>query len=55
MLLMKFLDVSSQGLAIFIFVHWLVDLAWLSLISLISFKTRHLWGKHAPRDRFRSL
>ena len=52
MLLMKFLDVSNQGLAIFIFVHWLVDLAWLSLISLISFKTRRLWGKRAHETVF---
>ncbi len=45
MLLMKFLDYSSRGLSLFIAVHWLCDLAWLSLVSVVGYKTRKLWGK----------
>ncbi len=44
MLLMKFLDFAKQGLVLFIFVHWLVDLAWLSFVSVVSYRTRNLWG-----------
>jgi threonine/homoserine/homoserine lactone efflux protein len=52
MLLMKFLDFTRQGLVLFIFVHWLVDLAWLSFVSVVSFRTRDLWGRRVHEAIF---
>ena len=52
MLLMKFLDFTRQGLVLFIFVHWLVDLAWLSFVSVVSFRTRDLWGQRVHEAIF---
>lgn len=45
MLVMKFLDFGTGGLTIFIIVHWLCDLVWLSLIAFLIYKTHTLWGK----------
>jgi threonine/homoserine/homoserine lactone efflux protein len=45
MLIMKFLDFGIAGLAIFIVVHWLCDLVWLSSVSVMVYKTHSLWGK----------
>jgi threonine/homoserine/homoserine lactone efflux protein len=39
LLLMNFLEFSPQGLALFIIVHWLCDLVWLSLVSFSIYKT----------------
>jgi threonine/homoserine/homoserine lactone efflux protein len=39
LLLMNFLAFSPQGLALFITVHWLCDLVWLSLVSFSIYKT----------------
>jgi len=44
MLLMKFLDFGTTGLVIFIIVHWLCDLVWLTFVSVIIYKTQSLWG-----------
>lgn len=33
------------GLTVFIVVHWLVDLVWLSFVSVLVYKTHSLWGK----------
>jgi threonine/homoserine/homoserine lactone efflux protein len=45
-LMMKnFLDaVGVWGLPLFIVVHWLCDLAWLSLVSIVVYRTRSFWG-----------
>jgi threonine/homoserine/homoserine lactone efflux protein len=40
LLLMTFLEFSPQGLILFIAVHWLCDLVWLSLFSFTVYKTR---------------
>lgn len=40
LLLMNFLEFSPQGLVLFIGVHWLCDLVWLSLVSFSIYKTR---------------
>ena len=40
LLLMNFLEFSPQGLVLFIVVHWLCDLVWLSLVSFSVYKTR---------------
>jgi len=39
LLLMTFLEFSPQGLILFIVVHWLCDLVWLSLVSFTVYKT----------------
>jgi threonine/homoserine/homoserine lactone efflux protein len=39
LLLMTFLKFSPQGLILFIVVHWLCDLVWLSLVSFTVYKT----------------
>jgi len=44
LLLMNFLDFSPQGLGLFIIVHWMCDLVWLSLVSVIVYKTHSFWG-----------
>jgi len=42
MLIMKFLDFGIAGLAIFIVIHWLCDLVWLSFVSVTVYKTHSL-------------
>ena len=39
LLLMNFLAFSPQGLVLFIVVHWLCDLVWLSLVSFTIYRT----------------
>lgn len=36
--------VGTWGLPLFIVVHWLCDLAWLSLLSVVIYRTRTFWG-----------
>ena len=38
-------DYGASGLTAFILVHWLCDLAWLSLVSVLINKTQALWDK----------
>ncbi len=45
LLIMKFLDFGITGLIVFIIVHWLCDLVWLSAVSILVYKTRSLWGR----------
>jgi len=45
MLIMRFLDFGTAGLIIFIVVHWLCDLLWLSFVSVTVYKTHSLWGR----------
>jgi threonine/homoserine/homoserine lactone efflux protein len=46
LLLMSFLDaVGTWGLPLFIVVHWLCDLVWLSLVSFSIYRTRRFWGQ----------
>ena len=45
MLIMRFLEFGTAGLMVFIVVHWLVDLVWLSLVSSLVYRTRSLWGR----------
>ena len=49
LLVMKFLEFGLGGLSIFIAVHWLIDLAWLSLVSVVVYRTRSLWGRRAQQ------
>ena len=45
LLLMNFLAFSPQGLVLFIVVHWLCDLVWLSLVSVTIYKTHSFLGQ----------
>jgi len=45
MLIMRILDFSTTWLIVFIIVHWLCDLLWLSLISILIYRTHTLWGR----------
>ena len=47
MLLMRFIEFSTAGLmlTLFIVVHWLCDLVWLSFLSVVIYRTRSLWGR----------
>lgn len=45
MLIMRFLGFGTTGLIVFIIVHWLCDFLWLSLISILIYRTRSLWGR----------
>jgi len=45
MLLMRFLDFGQIGLPVFITVHWICDLIWLSFVSILINKTHALWGR----------
>lgn len=45
MLIMKVLDFGAMGLALFVVVHWMCDLVWLSFVSILVYRTHSLWGK----------
>jgi threonine/homoserine/homoserine lactone efflux protein len=46
LILMQFLDaVGTWGLPLFVIVHWLCDLVWLSIVSFTIFKTHKFWGE----------
>jgi len=45
LLIMRFLEFGTIGLTVFIIVHWLCDLIWLSFVSVMVYKTHALWGK----------
>lgn len=52
MLIMKFLDFGTMGLIVFIAVHWLCDLVWLSFVSTLVYKTQSLWGRKFQEGLF---
>ena len=43
------------GLPLFIVVHWLCDLVWLSLVSFSIYRTRHFWSPRAQEWVFEVL
>lgn len=45
MLVMRFVEFGTGGLILFIIVHWLCDLLWLSLVAAVVYKTHSLWGR----------
>lgn len=45
LLLMTFLEFSPQGLILFIVVHWLCDLVWLSLVSFTVYRAHSFLGQ----------
>ena len=52
MLIMKFLVFGTMGLALFIIVHWLCDLVWLSFVSILVYRTKSLWGRKFQEGLF---
>ena len=44
MLVMRFTQFGFGGLLLFIMVHWLCDLIWLSIVSVTVYRTHSLWG-----------
>jgi len=44
-LVMKFVEFGTVGLPVFIMTHWTCDLIWLSIVSLVIYRTKTLWGK----------
>jgi threonine/homoserine/homoserine lactone efflux protein len=52
MLIMKFLAFGTIGLALFIIVHWLCDLVWLSFVSILVYRTKSLWGRKFQEGLF---
>lgn len=56
LLLMSFLKaVGAWGLPLFIVVHWLCDLVWLSLVSFSVYRTHSFWGQRAQEWVFIAL
>lgn len=45
LLVMKFVEFGVGGLTLFIAIHWLCDLFWLSLVAVVVYKTHSLWGR----------
>jgi len=45
MLVMRFHEFGTAGLIAFIIAHWLCDLGWLSLVSVLVYKTQKIWGR----------
>ena len=46
LLLMQFVNsVGTWGIPLFIIVHWMCDLVWLSFVSLAIFKTHKFWAQ----------
>jgi len=52
MLVMRFLDFGITGLVVFIVVHWLCDLVWLSFVSNVVYRTHSLWGRKVQERLF---
>jgi len=52
MLIMKSLNFGITGFALFILIHWLCDLVWLSFVSILVYKTQSLWGKKFQQGLF---
>jgi threonine/homoserine/homoserine lactone efflux protein len=52
MLIARMASYGTGGLIAFIFVHWSCDLLWLSLVSVLIYRTRVLWGKRFQEGLF---
>jgi threonine/homoserine/homoserine lactone efflux protein len=52
MLIARIADYGAGGLTALILVHWSCDLLWLSLVSVLVYKTQALWGKRFQEGLF---
>ena len=50
--IMEFFVIKITGLALFIIVHWLCDLVWLSFVSTLVYRTKSLWGRKLQEGLF---
>ena len=55
LLLMTFLEFSPHGLILFIVVHWLCDLVWLSLVSFTVYRTHSFLAQRLQKWIFVAL
>lgn len=44
-LMTKAITFGVAGIILFVVVHWLSDLSWYSLVSLVVYRSKHLWSK----------
>lgn len=44
-LMTKAITFGVVGIILFVVVHWLSDLSWYSLVSLVVYRSKHLWSK----------
>ncbi len=51
-LIMEFHDFETKGLIAFTLAHWLCDLVWLSLVSILVYRTHSLWGRNFQEGLF---
>ena len=52
-LIMSSLEFGITGFALLVPVHWLCDLAWLSFISVLIYRTQSLWGMKSAGPVYR--
>ena len=52
MLIMKFFDFGTTGIIAFAVTHWSCDLVWMTLVSVLVYKTRALWGRKVQEGIF---
>ena len=52
MLIMKSLSFGITGFILLIPTHWLCDLLWLSLVSILIYRTQSLWGRKFQQGLF---
>jgi len=52
MLIMKSLNFGTTGFALFIPIHWLCDLVWLSFVSVLVYRTHSLWARKFQEGLF---
>ncbi len=53
-LMTKAITFGVVGIILFVVVHWLSDLSWYSLVSLVVYRSKHLWSKKLRRILFGS-
>jgi threonine/homoserine/homoserine lactone efflux protein len=51
-LVAKFLNFGTTGLVVLVTTHWLCDLAWLSLVAILIYRTQKLYGKRLQAGMF---
>ena len=52
MLIMRILEFGTMGLIVFIMVHWLCDLVWLTLVSNVIYRTHAFWNQRVQEWLF---
>ena len=51
-LMTKAITFGLIGILLFVLVHWLSDLTWYSLVSLVVYRSKHLWSRKLHRILF---